>query len=85
MLLVKWVHNIQFCLGIIYKVSLKSKYEKLFTFYANTFAILHANKVIVISPTASVGEGLTGFVSWIKMVTSHIGGTQALIFWTVAI
>lgn len=41
-------------------------------FHANTFAVLHANKVIVIPSTASIGEGLAGIVSWIKMIASHV-------------
>lgn len=41
-------------------------------FHTNTFAVLHANKIVVIPSTASVGEGLAGIVSWVKMIASHI-------------
>ena len=58
--------------------------RKSTTFYTNSFAVLHANKVIVIPSTASIGEGLTGSMSGIKIVASHISRAQSLIFWTVA-
>lgn len=58
--------------------------KKITTFYTNMFAVLHVNKVILIPSTASIGEGLTSFVSRIKIIASHVSRAESFIFWTIA-
>lgn len=53
-------------------------------FNAGTVASIQVIKVILIPTTASIGESLTCFVSWIKIKACHIGRTQTFILWTGA-
>lgn len=72
------------CFGIIHLLVWWLNKKSFTTFNTGTVASIQVIKVIFIATTASVGEGLAGFVSWIKIIAGHISRTQAFIFWTGA-